>query len=163
VKILDVVANNRRKAFELRTPRGEYVFPFAKLYLRPTAGDRVKEVFPDPETSSEAFTYRLESGAEDTVHLDVVLEYHQDPELLNETLLHRLTVEARKAVEESGLSKRELIRALGTSPSQLYRLLDPAYYGKSIGQMAALLRLVSREVEVVVRERGEPHRTVPLP
>ena len=155
MKILGVVANNRRKAFELRTRKGEYVFPFARLNLKPTSEDRVKEVFPDPETGSEAFTYRLESGAEDSVHLDVVLEYNQDPELLNEMLLHRLTVEARKAVEESGLSKRELIRALGTSPSQFYRLLDPAYYGKSIGQMAALLRLAGREVDVVVRDRGD--------
>jgi len=152
VKILQVVANNRRRSFDLRTEKGEYRFPFAKLHLPPTPDDRVREVYPDPEAGAEAFTYRLESGAEDTVHLDVVLEYHQDPTLMNEVLLHRLTVEAMKAVEESGLSKRELARALDTSPSQLYRLLDPSYYGKSIGQMATLLRLVGREVELVVRD-----------
>jgi len=154
VRILEVVANSRRRAFDLQTESGRYSFPFAKLHLRPTVKDRVEEVYPDPEAGGEAFTYRLESGDEDTVHLDVVLEYHQDPALLNEGFLHQLTLEARKAVEESGLSKRELIRALGTSPSQFYRLLDPAYYGKSIGQMAALLRLVDREVEVVVRDRA---------
>ena len=156
MKILDVVANTRRRSFDLRTESGHYSFPFAKLHLRPTSGNRVEEVYPDPEAGGEAFTYRLKSGEEDTIHLDVVLEYHQDPTLLNEVLLHRLTLEARKAVEESGLSKRELIRALGTSPSQFYRLMDPAYYGKSIGQMAALLRLVDREVEVVVRNRSGP-------
>ena len=61
-------------------------------------------------------------------------------------LLHRLTVEARKAVAESGLSKRELIRALGTSPSQFYRLLDPAYYGKSVGQRAGGLHAPGHHV-----------------
>ena len=152
MKIQEVRANNRRKAFEVRTPKGEYSFPYAKLTPCPGRGsNRVREVYPDPEAGHEAFTYRLESGLEDTVHLDAVLEYNQDPEILNELLLHRLTVEAIEAVRESGLSKRELIRALGTSPSQLYRLLDTTYYGKSVGQLAALLRLLGREVEIVVR------------
>ena len=99
----------------------------------------------------EGFTYRLESGAEDTVHLDAVLEYNRDPGYLNELLLHGLTVETLKALEDSGLSKRELIRRLGTSPSQFYRLLDPTYYGKSVGQMLALLHLLGKEVDLVVR------------
>ena len=57
---------------------------------------------------------------------------------------------ARDAVEESGLSKREMIRRLRTSPSQFYRLLDPTYYGKSAGQMLALLHILGLEVDVVV-------------
>ena len=48
------------------------------------------------------------------------------------------------------MSKRELIRALGTSPAQLYRLLDPTNYSKSMGQMMALLHLLGRKVEVTV-------------
>lgn len=107
-------------------------------------------VFPDPDTGREAFTYRLESGAEDTIHLDAVLEYHQDPAYLNEVLLHRLTVEARKAIEQSGLAKREVVRRLGTSASQLYRLLDPSHTSKSVGQLLALLHLLGREVNIVV-------------
>jgi hypothetical protein len=150
VKILDVKANYRKKIFEVLTPKGEYTFPFAKLVAQPTRTDRVKDVYPEPEAGGEAFTYRLDSGVEDTVHLEVVLEYNQDPDLLNELLLYRLTSEARDAVEASGLSKRELIRRLGTSPSQFYRLLDPTYYGKSVGQLASLLRLVGMDVDVVV-------------
>jgi hypothetical protein len=150
VKILGVKANNRKKAFEVRTAKGEYCFPFAKLLNRPTGTDRVKEVYPDSEVGGEAFTYKLDSGVEDTVHLDVVLEYNQDPDLLNELLLYRLTSLARDAVEGSGLSKREMIRRLGTSPSQFYRLLDPTYYGKSVGQLVALFRLLGLNVDVVV-------------
>lgn len=156
MKITEVAANNRKKAFEVRTRKGTYTMPYAKLRIRPARADRVAEVYADPELGREAFTYRLESGEEDTVHLDAVLEYNEDPEYLTDLLLHRLTAEAREAVEESGLSKREITRRLGTSASQLYRLLDPGYQGKSVGQLLALLHLVDREVDVVVRRRRAP-------
>lgn len=64
-----------------------------------------------------------------------------------------MTVEAKRAADESELSKGELIRRLGTSASQLYRLLDPTFYGKSIEQMLALLRVLGRDVELVVHPR----------
>ena len=150
MKIVGVKANNRKKVFEVLTAKGEYSFPFAKLLAQPTRTDRVREVYPDPEAGGEAFTYKLESGVEDTVHLDVVLEYNQDPDLLNDLLLYRLTSVARDAVEESGLSKREMIRRLRTSPSQFYRLLDPTYYGKSVGQMVALLHILGKKVDFEV-------------
>ena len=154
MKITKVEANNRKKAFEVRTRRGTYPLPYARLRLQPSSSNRVAEVVPDPELGNEAFTYRLESGEEDTVHVDAVMEYNQDPAYLTELLVHRLTVQAQAAVDESGLSKRELIRRLGTSASQFYRLLDPTYQGKSVGQLLALLHLVGRDVDVV--ERSTP-------
>ncbi|MES2306493.1 MAG: hypothetical protein V4558_13375 [Gemmatimonadota bacterium] len=160
MKIQAVAANNRKKAFEVRTLRETFVYPYAKLATPPTSDDRVVDAFPDAEAGREAFTYRLESGAEDTVHLDAVREYHQDPDYLNEVLLHRLTVEAGKAMEESDLAKREVVRRLGTSASQLYRLLDPGHSGKSIGQLLALLHLLGREVELVVRPTKPARRPV---
>jgi hypothetical protein len=156
LKIVRVEANNRKRTFEILAEEGEYSFPFAKLAARPTRTDRVRDVYPDPEAGCEAFTYRLESGGGDTVHLDVVLEYNRDPALLNELLLYRLTVMVREALEESGLSKREVIRRLGTSASQFYRLLDPTYYGKSVGQMLALLHILGIEVELLARPAANP-------
>lgn len=155
MKIRTVAANNRKKVFELGTIRGALSYPYAKLPLPPTSTDRVVDVYPDPDAGREAFTYRLESGAEDTVHVDAVLEYNQDPAYLNEVLLHRLTVEVRKAIEQSALAKRELARRLGTSPSQLYRLLDPGNSSKSAGQLLAILHLLDREVDVVVRRKHQ--------
>src|SRR5437870_5740075 len=73
MKIRRVVANNRRKAFEVVAGRNRYPFPFVKLRLRPTATNRIQQVYVDKELGSEAFTYVLESGAEDSVHLDDVL------------------------------------------------------------------------------------------
>jgi hypothetical protein len=162
VKIQRVDANNRKKVFEVQTARERLVYPYAKLALPPSGDDRVVDVYPDPETGKEAFTYRLESGVEDTIHLDAVLEYHQDPAYLNEVLLHRLTVEAGKALATSDLAKREVARRLGTSASQLYRLLDPSHSGKSVGQMLALLHLLGQQVEVVVRPMVPKSRKAPV-
>lgn len=157
MKIASIRANNRKRAFEIATARRQYTFPYAMLRVPPSRKDRVAEVFADPEIGLEGFTYRLESGAEDTIHLDAVLDYNEDPDYLAEMLVYRLTVEARGAVDESGLSKRELIRRLNTSPSQFYRLLDTSYTGKSIGQLLALLHLVGREVEIVARGPATPN------
>ena len=153
MKIDRVEVNNRKKAFELEAAGRRLSFPYALLRVPPTATNRIREAYPDEEIGREGFTYRLENGAEDTIPLDAVLEYHRDPGYLNELFMHRLTLEARAAVEESDLSKRELIRRLGTSASQLYRLLDPANDSKSVGQMLSLLHLLGREVDLVVRPR----------
>ena len=154
MKITGVEPNNRKKAFEVRTRKGAYSLPYAKLRVRPSSSNRVVAAGPDAELGNEAFTYRLEAGEEDTIHLDAVLEYNQDPAYLTELLVHRLTIEAQRAVEASGLSKRELIRRLGTSASQFYRLLDPSYQGKSVGQLLALLHLVGKDLDVVERPAG---------
>ena len=87
------------------------------------------------------------------IDIDAVLECNRDPAYLDSLLLHRLTLEAQKAVESSDVSKRELIRRLGTSPSQFYRLLDSTNTSKSVGQMLALLHLLGRDVDVVVSPR----------
>lgn len=155
MKIDAVEIDRRRRSLIIRVGDRAYRFPFAKLPLPPTEGDPLEEAFADPELGCEAFTYRLRSGREDAVHLDNVRLVALDPEALQELLLHRLTVEANEGLEESGLGKRQVARMLGTSPSQLYRLLDPTNYSKSIGQMLALLHLVDREVHVTVRHRRE--------
>ena len=117
--------------------------------------DRIEEVYVDPELGREGFTYRLASGVEGSVHLDSVLEYNEDPSYMAELTLYRLTLEAEKRFESSGLSAREVARLLGTSPTQLYRLLDPTNYGKSLKQLVALLYLLGAEVEVEVKNRAQ--------
>jgi hypothetical protein len=154
MKIKGVEANNRKKAFEVQTASGILSLPYARLRLQPSAENRVLHVAPDAELGDEAFTYTLEDGSEDAVHLDAVLEYNEDPDYLRDILLYKLTLEARKRAEESQLSKRELIRRLGTSASQFYRLLDPANTSKSVGQLLALLHLLDCEVDFVVRKRA---------
>ncbi len=154
MKIRRVVINQRKAQFEVVVANGAvYPLPFSQLSPRPTSTNRIREVYPDKELAKEALTYVLESGAEGSVHLDAVLEYNQDPHYRSELLLHQLTVQARNRIEQSGLSRREIARRLGTSLPQLYRLLDPTNTTKSLNQMISLLHVLGCEVSVVVRRR----------
>lgn len=153
MKIQSVVANNRKRLFELDTRRQAFVFPYARVTPTPSPEDRIVEVYVDPELGREGFTYRLESGAEGSVHVDAVLEYNEDPSYMAELTLYGLTLEARERFESSGLSAREVARLLDTSPTQLYRLLDPTNYAKSLKQLISLLYLLGAEVDVEVRNR----------
>lgn len=155
MKITGVVSNNRRKAFEVTLSDGRTLdYPYAKLRVPPDASRRIDEVFVDTELGREAFTYRLASSEEDSVHVEQVLEYNSDPDYLKDTTLYALTLEAQHRVERSPLSKREIIRRLGTSATQFYRLLDQTNYRKSIGQLLALLEVLDCEVELIVRDKS---------
>ena len=93
------------------------------------------------------------SGDEGTVHIDHVLAYNRDPSYLRDMLLYKLTLIVQARVQESPLSKRELIRRLGTSPAQFYRLLDQTNTSKSIDQLMSLLEVLDCEVDFVVKTR----------
>ena len=160
MKVSSVTLNNRRRVFEVRTDAGTLDFPYAKLDRLPTRDNPIQEAWPDEELGCEGFTCRFASGAEDTVHVDAVLEYNRDPAYMKDLILHNLTVEALEALKRSNMSKRELIRRLGTSASQFYRLLDTAYYAKSIGQMVALLHLLDCDVQLVVRPFASARKKV---
>jgi len=155
VKIRKVEANARAKEFELEVDDQQFTFPFATLRVMPTPDDPVKEVFPDPELGNEAFTYRLESGGTDTVHLDAVREVNLDPDYISGLHMHRLTVEARAGMEKSGLGIRQAARLMGTSPAQLYRLLDTRNCAKSFKQMVQLLHVLGLRVELNVIPQDE--------
>jgi hypothetical protein len=154
MRIRSVKANNRRKLFEVTASGKRLVFPYARLQVQPTADNPVVKAFVDKELGSEGFTYLLQSGREDTVHIEDVLEYNQDPDYLRNLLLYRLTLEAQNRIAATSLAKREIIRRLGTSPTQLYRLLDQTNYRKSVDQMLRLLQVLDCDVELVVRAKS---------
>ncbi len=154
MKIKKVASNNRKKVFEVNTARLSLLFPYTKALPRPDTKDRIVRVWVDKELGREAFTFVLESGREGTVHIDQVLDYNRDPSYLRDMLLYRLTIEAQRRVGESQLSKREIIRRLGTSATQFYRLLDQTNYRKSIDKLLALLHVLDCDVDLVVRERS---------
>ncbi len=154
MRITSVTDRARERTLEIDTAGKSYTFPYAKLRVVPSASDPIAEIHPDAELGNQAFTYRLRSGAGDTVHFDAVLDVNSDPDYLQGLLFHQLTIEAIQGLEESRLGKRQAARQLGTSASQLYRLLDPNNTSKSLGQLLALLHLVGREVDVVVAPRA---------
>ncbi len=154
MKIRAVKTNNRKKAFEVRTHSRTLSFPYIKAEPRPTAIDPVDRVTVDRELAREGFIYVLKSGVEGTIHIEQVLEYNQDPGYLRDLLLYKLTLESQKRVEASALSKREIIRRLGTSAAQFYRLLDQTNYRKSVDQLLNLLHVLDCDVDLVVKTKS---------
>ena len=81
---------------------------------------------------------------------DWVFDYNEEPGYMRDLLLHNLTCEALNRLETTSLSKREIIRRLGTSPAQFYRLIDTTNYRKSVDKMLSLLQVLGCEVDVTV-------------
>lgn len=153
MKIRSVTHNSRRKTFEIRTSAKSLSFPFSRAEPRPSTADPITDTFVDAESGREAFSYGLASGRRGTVHIEQVLEYNQDPSYLRDLLLYKLTIEAQRRITRSPLSKREVVRRLGTSAAQLYRLLDQTNYRKSVDQLLALLQVLDCEIDLVVRRK----------
>jgi len=154
MKIRSVKANNKKKLFEVKVAAKNYGFPYAKAKPAPMPQDPITRIFVDKELGREALTYELASGKTGTVHIEQVLEYNQDPNYLRDLLLYKLTLEAQKRIAASPLAKREIVRRLGTSATQLYRLLDQTNYEKSVDQLVSLLQILDCDVELVVRAKS---------
>ena len=82
MKITSGTADNGRRRFDVTTRRGVLSFPYAGCDPPPTANDRRVEVHVGTELGREAFTYRLASGDEGSVHVDSVLDVNADPDSL---------------------------------------------------------------------------------
>ncbi|MBI3541066.1 MAG: XRE family transcriptional regulator [Deltaproteobacteria bacterium] len=147
MKIKKVRVDNRKKRIEIETTQGSYSLPFCRLRLKPKPNDKIKEIYVDRDLGHKGVTYVLDSGREDSIHMDAFLDFNKDPRFLRDVALHQLTISANKLIQKSGLSKQEIIRRLRTSPSQLYRLLDPSNYQKSIDEMLRLLAVLGCTVE----------------
>lgn len=160
MKIHGVSINNRKKEFSINTRAGGvYRYPYAQADPLPTSENRIESVFVDKELGGEAITYVLDSGHEGSIHVEQILEYNKDPNYMADLLTYKLTLEARKGMEASGLSRRQVARRLKTSVPQLYRLLDPANTSKSINQLVALLHVLSCRVDLVI----DRHQPTPTP
>lgn len=154
MKIRSVKFNNKRKMFEVKAASKKYVFPYIKSDPAPISNNPVKRVYVDKEIGSEGFSYELASGDAGTIHMEQVLEYNSDSNYLRDQLLYKLTLEAQRRVANSPLSKREIIRRLGTSATQFYRLLDQTNYSKSVDQLVSLLQILDCEVDLLVRAKS---------
>ena len=154
MKIRSVSSTIKGKTSRSQSSGKKYAFPYVKARPSPTSDDPVIRVYVDKELGGEGFTYELQSGKTGTVHVEQVLEYNRDPNYLRDLMLYKLTVEAQRRIADSPLSKREIIRRLGTSATQLYRLLDQTNYKKSLDQLVSLLQLLECDVDLVVRAKS---------
>ncbi len=153
MKIRSVRFDNRKQAFHVTTAKRTYELPYAAMD-RSRGRLNVVRAWPDPETGRECFAFELDTGEEGGVHIDNVLLVNGDPGEIRKNELYKLTLAVEDALAESRVSKRALARLLGTSMSQISRLLDATNHSKSVEQMISLLRALGRDVEVVVRKRS---------
>ncbi len=158
MKFTKVSCNNKKKVFDVRLGTKDYSYPYAKTAPMPTTQNPITAAYPDKELGRKAFTYVLRNGAEGTVHADHVLEYNRDPKFMLELFTHNLSAQVRKRLAESDFSKREMSRRLGTSPTQLYRLLDPGRTSKSIPQLLSILHTMDYAIDLVIKKGGEQGR-----
>jgi len=154
MRITGIEVNNRKKVFEVKLEDLNYTFPFAKMEPMPLKNNQLERFWIDDDFGGEAFSYDLHDGTSGTIHVDQVLEYHRDPNYMAELLLYKLTLMVQGEVAASQLSTREIIRRLGTSPTQYYRLLDQTNSTKSINKMLNLFQILGCEVDVMVRRKN---------
>jgi len=154
VKIQRIVTNERKRLFEVHLDDRTLSFPYVRADPRPVRHDRVTSVTVYAQLAHRGFGNVLASGRRGLVHLDQVFAYNEDPRLLRDGILYKLTLEAQRRVATSDLARRELLRRLGTSPAQLYRILDPANGRKTVDQVLSLLHVLDCEVEVIVRDKS---------
>lgn len=157
IKFFEV--NHRKKCFTvILSNKKEYSMPFAHIYnkpghlARPTKENKITNIYIDSELGKQCLTYTLESGIEESIHIDNFLYYNKDPSYMKDLLLHDLSNQAQDLFKKSNLSKNEIIRRLETSPSQLNRLLDQTNYKKSVDQMLRLISVLGYVVELKVKK-----------
>ena len=156
MKITSVDYSNRKKEFEIQAEGRALRFPYAKAGIPSGSGRLVNRAWVDDELGREGFSFMLADGSEGAAHIDHVLEYNQDPQILWELFMHKLTVEIHKRLKERHMPKRQLVRLLHTSPAQIYRLLDEGNAAKSLPQLFTILDALDYDVDLSF-SRGRDH------
>jgi len=118
VKIQRIVTNEHKRLFEVHLDDRTLSFPYVRADPRPVRHDRVTSVTVYAQLAHRGFGYVLASGRRGLVHLDQVFAYNEDPRLLRDGILYKLTLEAQRRVATSDLTRRELLRRMGTSPAR---------------------------------------------
>ena len=110
MKVQKVKANNRAKRLELTTRRGVYHFPYAQLRPCPGTDNKIVTVDVDAELAREGVTYTLQDGSEQSVLLDEVLYFNEEPAFMRQLLLRQASAMAAKLLGRTPLSRRQIAK-----------------------------------------------------
>ena len=139
-KFKNVAFDNRKKVFHLEYTSGLKIeCPYSALGIR----GKVIEAGPDSEAGRYSFYFVLESNKKEFVPYDQPLHIAQNPEYVKQRTLYEVTQQLNVFIERGKVSKRELARRLGTSLSQLSRLLDTANYKKELSRLIELAAMLN--------------------
>ena len=163
MKVKSVKANNRARRLELTCASGTHHFPYAQLRPAPSASNPLVEVFVDAELAREGVTYRLRDGAEQSLLLDEVLFFNQEPEYMRELIVREASALAGRLLSETPLSGRAIARQLGTTSAQIKRLADPNQTTNRLENVLALLHVLDARIELRVVPRGKKPQRIVVP
>jgi hypothetical protein len=141
-KFKTVEFDNKKKVFRLKYTSGLMIeCPYFALGIRV----KVTDCGPDQEVNGHAFYFTLVNGKKDYVPYDQPLALAQHPEYVKEQALYQMTKQLNVFIKASRISKRELSRRLGTSMSQLMRLLDCTNYKKELSRLIEIAAILNYE------------------
>lgn len=137
-----VAFDNKKRVFHLKYTSGlEVECPYSALDIR----DKVMQAAPDTEVGRHSFYFVLDNGKKKFVPFDQPLHIVQNPEYVRQRALYEVTKRLNEFIERENVSKRELARRLGTSLSQLLRLLDTTNYKKEFSRLIELAAILNYE------------------
>lgn len=141
-KFKKAVFDNKKKVFHLEYNSGLKIdCPYSALGIH----DQVVESGPDPEVGFHSFYFKLGNGHIDYVVNDQPLYIVQHPDYVKQMTLFEMTKQLNKFIKESKTPKRALARRLGTSMSQLSRLLDTTNYKKDLSRLIEIATMLNYE------------------
>lgn len=141
-KFKKVEFDNKKRVFYLEYTSGLKVeCPYSALGIR----GKVINSAPDSEAGRHSFYFILDNGKKEFIPFDQPLHIAQNPEYVKQNTLYEVTKQLNQFIEQARVPKRELARRLGTSMSQLSRLLDTANYNKELARLIELAALLNYE------------------
>lgn len=141
-KFKKVTFDNKKRVFHLEYTSGLKIdCPYSALGIV----EKVTDAAPDSEAGGHSFCFVLESGKRDYVPYDQPLHIAQNPEYLKQQTLFEMTKAINEFVRKEKVPKRELARRLGTSMSQLSRLLDTTNYKKELSRLIEIAAMLDYE------------------
>lgn len=141
-KFKKVEFDNKKRLFHLQYTSGlKLECPYSALDIR----DKVVEAGPDQEVGRHSFYFILSNGKKDYVPYDQPLHIAQNPEYMKEQTLYKVTKQINHFIKQERVPKRELARRLGTSMSQLARLLDTTNYKKELSRLIEIAAMLNYE------------------
>lgn len=141
-KFKKVEFDNKKRVFYLVYTSGLRIeCPYSALGIH----NKVIETAPDPESGKHSFYFILDNGKKEFVPYDQPLHIAQHPEYVKQQTLYKITKQLNEFIKNARVSKRELSRRLGTSMSQLARLLDTTNYKKELSRLIELASLLNYE------------------
>ena len=150
-KIRGARFDNRKRTLAITYTSGKSVeVHYGQLGIR----KKVAQVWVDKETRGRSVGIRLLDGTEETMPYDQPLALVKDPEYLLRCQMERVVARIREVLARKRIAKRYVAAQLGTSDSQIQRLLNPDILHKNLEQLYRIATLAGLEFKWKIIRRA---------